>query len=187
MAVISIILFSSSFICSSSSFIVLLCYCYEMHSVFFILFIVQLWCFFISWTLYYAFFCILLVGASIFFLRSWIIFAFIILNVLFQVNCLFPLHLVVLGLHLFPSSRAYSFTFSFCVTFCICSTTACSTVVHLVSGVFSLIFEADGEACAAFLAGGAMPAPWWLELALVLKVRAIWRDVLEVAVGSGRP
>ena len=117
-------------------------------------------------------------------MRSWIIFAIIILNVLFQVNCLLPLHLVVLlGLHLFPSSRAYSFTFSFCITFCICSPTACSTVVHLVFGVFSLIFEADEEACAAFLAGGAMPAPRWLELALVLKVRAIWRDVFRGCCG----
>ena len=43
-----------------------------MHSVFFILFIAQLWGFFISWTLYYTFFCILLVGASIFILcRCW--------------------------------------------------------------------------------------------------------------------
>ena len=134
--------------------------------------------------LYITLFCILLVGTSILFLRSWIIFAIIILNVLFHVNCLFPLHLVVLlGLYLFPSSKAYFFTFSFCVTFCICGPTDCRTVLHLVSGIFSLMFETDGEACAAFLAGGAVPAPWWLELGLVLKGRAIWRDVFRGCCG----
>lgn len=129
-------------------------------------------------------FYILLVDASMLFLKSWIIFAIIILNVLFQVNCLFPLHLVILlGFYLFPSSRAYSSTFSFCVTFCICGPTGCKTVVHFVSGVFSLMPEDNGEACAAFLAGGAMPVPWRLELGLVLKSRAIWSHVFRGCCG----
>ena len=54
---------------------------------------------------------------SILFPRLWIIFTIITL-ILFQVDCLFPLHLFgLVGFYLAPSSAAYFSVFSFCLTY----------------------------------------------------------------------
>ena len=64
---------------------------------------------------------------------------------LFQVDCLSPLHLVVLlGFYLVPSSGTYSSAISFCLTFCDCDfrSSGCRVVVLLASAVCPLVDEA---------------------------------------------
>ena len=142
-AVISTILSSSSLIRSSASFMLLLIH----SSVFFISVIVffnSVCLFLISSISLLNISCIFLVCASILFPRSWIIFTVITLNS-FSVDCLSPLHLVVLlGFCLTSSSATYFSAVSFCLTFFVCGlrSTACRVIVPLDSGVFPLVAEA---------------------------------------------
>ena len=65
--------------------------------------------------------CLFSTYASRFSPRCWIIFTSL-LWILFPLDCLCPLHLVVLlGFYLIPSSGMHSFPVSFCLTFCDCS------------------------------------------------------------------
>ena len=68
-----------------------------------------------------------------------------LLWIIFQVDCLSPLHLVVLpGFYLVPSSEAYSSAISLCLIFCDCSfcSTGFKVLVLLVSAVCLLVDEA---------------------------------------------
>ena len=89
-------------------------------------------------------------------------FLLLLLWILFQVNCLSPLHLVViLGLYLVSSSRIYSSAFSFCLIFCVCGlhSSGCRIVVLLTSGVCSLVDEVGPGACAGFQVRGTGACP----------------------------
>ena len=91
------------------------------------------------------------------FARSWIIFT-IYSEFFFQVDCLSPLHLVVLvGFYLDPLSAIYFFVFSFCLNYCVCGLlfTGCRIVVPLASGVCPPVGEVGPKACAIIpLLGG---------------------------------
>ena len=78
--------------------------------------------------------------------------------ILFQINCLSPLHLVVLvHFYLGPSSATYFFVTSFCWTYhvCVLLSTGYRVIVAFASGVCFPVVEAGPEACAVFpLLGG---------------------------------
>ena len=81
---------------------------------------------------------------------------------LFQVDCLSPLHLVVLlGFHLVPSSRPYFSAISFSLTlrFCGLLFAGCRVVVPLASGFCPLVGEVCPGAYAGFLVGGTGAYP----------------------------
>ena len=140
MAVISTILSSRSLICSSASVILLLI----PSSVFFISLTVLFNCLFFSTsrsllnTSYMVLIC-----ATILFLRSWIIFTIITLNSFSGRLCISTSLVILLGFYLFPSSGTYSPALSFCLTFCDCDfCSAGCRVVFLASAACPLMNEA---------------------------------------------
>ena len=154
-AVISTILSSSSLIHSLSSVILLLI----PYSIFFhfIYFTVHLHFFFVSSRSLINVSYIFLISASIFFSSK-------ILNHLschcseffFQIDCLFPLDLVLVGFYLALLSVTYFSVDSFCLTYRVCGlfSTGCRIVVPLASGIFprlppTPVDEVGPEACAA--------------------------------------
>ena len=84
-------------------------------------------------------------------------FFFISSFVLYQADCLSPLHLaVLLGFYLVPSSGTYFAAVSFCLNFSVCGLffAGCRVVISLASGVCPLVAEVGLETCAGFLLGG---------------------------------
>lgn len=80
-----------------------------------------------------------------------------LLCILFQVDCLSPLHLtILLGFYLVSSSGTYFSAISLCLTFCVCGVcfSGCRIVVPLHSGVLPLMDKATLGACAGFLVEG---------------------------------
>ena len=139
-AVISTNLSSRSLIHSSTSFILILipCSVFLLH---------LLYCssgvflFFKSSSSLLNFSFIFLVCAAFFFqdLGSFLL---LLLWIIFQVNCLSPLHLVVLQrFYLVSLSGMYFSVISFCLTFCICGlcSACCRIVVPLASGVCHMV------------------------------------------------
>ena len=113
-------------ICSSASFLLLLIPSSEFFHSSYCSFL-----FFISSSSLLKISCIFLGCVSIIFLRFWTIF---LLWILFQLDCLSPLHLVVLlGLYLVLSSGTYFSFVSFCPSYCDCS--FCSTGWRVVKSV----------------------------------------------------
>ena len=136
-ALISTILSSGSLIRSSVS-VTLLLIPSSIFIFYFSYYIVHFCLFFISSSSLLNISCIFSICAFIIFLRSWIIFTIITLNL---VDCLSPLHLAVLFVsYLVPSSGTYSSAISFCLTFCDCGfcSTCCRFVVLLASAVYLL-------------------------------------------------
>ena len=143
----------------------------SFHSVFFIMFHKLTYPFFLPHLFYYWF---LLVY---FFISVIILFIFVcsldlgpyllsLLWILFWVDCLPPLHLVVLlGFYLVPLSGAYSPAILFCLTFCDCNfhSTSCRPVVILVSAVCSLVDEAGQRGLCKLSGGGDwfLPSGGW--------------------------
>ena len=85
-----------------------------------------------------------------------------LLWVLFQVDCLSPLHLVVLvGFYLVPFFATYFSVISFCITSCVCGllSTGFSIVFPLASGIFPLVDEICLRAWVGFLAEGTGACP----------------------------
>ena len=71
--------------------------------------------------------------------------------ILFQIDCLSPLHLVVLlGFNLSPLSATYIFVISFCQTYCLCGllSIGCRILSSLDSGVCPLVGKVSLEVCA---------------------------------------
>ena len=86
-----------------------------------------------------------------------------LLCIIFQADCLFQLHLVVLlGFYLVPLSGIYSSAILFCLTFCVYGhfSTGWRIVLLLPFGVCPLVGETHLEACADFLVG--VTGVWWL-------------------------
>ena len=86
-----------------------------------------------------------------------------LLCMLFQADCLFQLHLVVLlGFYFVSLSGIFSSAISFSVNFCVYghSSTGWRIVLLLPFGVCPLVGETHLEACADFLVG--VTGVWWL-------------------------
>ena len=112
-----------------------------------------------------------------------------LLWIIFQEDCLSPLHLVfLLEFYLVLSSGKYFSAVSFCVTFCVCS--LCSSgnkiIVPLAFGVCRLVGEVGPGLCR--LPGQrdwCLPTGGW-SWVLSLWWAGLYQGVcLEVAVGSG--
>ena len=92
--------------------------------------------------------------------------------ILFQVDCLSPLHLVVfMSFYLVPSSITHFSVISFCLTFCIVvsflQTVGLQFLLLLMSAP-SWVRLVQGLVQASWLAGVLVFAHWWMELGLVL-------------------
>ena len=82
-----------------------------------------------------------------------------LLSIIFQVDCLSPLHLVFLvSFYLAVSSARYFFVFSFCHTYCVCGllSAGCRIVAPLASGVCPLLGEVGPETCTVIPLIGAL-------------------------------
>ena len=87
---------------------------------------------------------------------------------LFQVDCLLPIHLFDLIFYLAPSSATYFSVILFSLTYCIYGllSAGCRVIVPLAFVVCPLITEVDLGVCVASYWEGLVPALWWVELNL---------------------
>ena len=180
--VISTIFSSRSHICSSVSVILLLIPSREFYISFIVLFIIVCLLFSSSRSLLNVS-CMF----SILFPRFWIIFT-TLLWILFQVDCLFPLHLFgLVGFYLARSSTAYFSVFSFCLIYCVWGLlfSGCRFIVPIVFGVcpqgwFSGLCRLPGgrDWCLCSDGWGWILSFFWAEpcpvVCLVMSVNLLW-------------
>ena len=90
--------------------------------------------------------------------------------ILFQVECLFPLHsFYLIDFYYVPSSAACLSVFSFCLIYCVWSllSSGWKVVVPLNCGVCLLWVELRQCLVKFSWMGGLVPAFWWMDLGLV--------------------
>ena len=97
-----------------------------------------------------------------------------LLWILFQVDCLSPLHLVTfVGFYFAPSTATYLFIISFCLTYCVCVWSPFCRL-HDCSSSHFWCLPPGGWGCSSgscrLPSEKTVPAVWWMELGLVFPV-----------------
>ena len=132
---------------------------------------------------------------SLFYFQDFGWFLLSLLWILFQVDCLFPLHLLgQVVFYLAPSAAAYSSVFPFCLTYCFWGLlfSGCKFVIPIVFWCLSPVFKFGSVACVGFLVEGTgacvlvswILSVWWAGLRLVVcfgvSVNLIWFQAVSL-------